>query len=365
MRTLLAILLIASLALNVYLWPSESESDSPPQRATTTQTKQVPPAMSAATSAPRHVSPAPAEPHISTLHQWLEQGRYSELEQVLHRALKRSPNDTPLLLLEAELTLRTQPLAEAILHFYDLLDLPLPPQQHRDIQARITSLVYKAANQLKQSGSWSLLAQFSEPLFQRRPANRQYALWLAEAYARQDKPTLTEDVLASLPPDDPQVQRIRGLLTPPAGNRAVASESPQPKAGASVTVALERGVDQYFIPVRFGNQSARLLLDTGASTSAITPSLFRRLRRDYALPFIGNFTVNTAAGEIRAPMHEMPDIQIGPLAFPRTAALVLPESVLSSADGLLGMNILRGYHFGIDQRRGQLTLSPVEPQSNR
>lgn len=364
MRQVLGVLLVLSLAINVYLW---RQLDRP--------FANLPNASPASSPRPEPGSPATAQPLLAEqpkaprseeFREWLEQGKYDLLAQALTDALRASPLDPQLLLIEAELMVRTEPLSEATLHYYSLLDLPLPAQHHRDIEERIETLVNNATRQLRQSGSWSILAQFMEPLFQRMPLDKTYARWLAEAYAQQQKPTLTEDVLAALPSGDSAIRRIRRLLNtqPPDMPEEDTDDTPQRQADA-IAIALERGRDKYYAHVNVDNQPARLLFDTGASTTAITQSLYETLTRRSALPFIGNFTVNTAAGPIRASMFEVAVITFGPLRFERTPVLVLPPSVLPNADGLLGMNLLRAYHFGIDQQHATLTLSPRRQQTNR
>ncbi|GGW95031.1 retropepsin-like aspartic protease [Alteromonas halophila] len=361
MRGLLSVLLLLSVALNVYLW--QKQASAPVETRTDGHSyirQENPPVSPAPTEAAPPTAPAPNR--LSEYRQWLESGQYERLKEALNRALKASPLDAEMLLLEAELVLQTEPLSEAILHYYTLLDLPLAAEVHDKVNARITSLTSNAASQLRQNANWSLLAQFMEPLFQRMPTDYQYARWLAEAYAQQQKPTLTEDVLAALPATDPAVSRIRGLLvTVPASEDTADTRASDSTSSEAITIALERGRDQYFAHVRFASVPARLLFDTGASTTAITDSLYKALKRRSALPFIGNFTVNTAAGRIRAAMYEVPVLTFGPLRIEDTPVLVLPPSVLPNADGLLGMNVLRGYHFGIDQQKAALTLSPLKP----
>lgn len=362
MRPVLGVLLALSLAINVYFW---RQLDTANANASSSALTSTPVPASAATVSPAFAE-QPAPPTSRDFRKWLELGNYDQLEQALTDALKASPLEPELLLIEAELMVHTAPLSEAILHYYSLLDLPLSARHYHDIERRIETLVNNAATQLKQSGSWSILAQFMEPLFQRMPLEEKYARWLAEAYAQQQKPTLTEDVLAALPPDDANIRRIRSLLDTQASDarEEATIDTPQSQSDA-ITIALERGRDKYFAYVSFGNQPARLLFDTGASTTAITQSLYDTLKRREALPFIGNFTVNTAAGPIRASMFEAPIMTIGPLRFEQTPVLVLPSSALPDADGLLGMNVLRAYHFGIDQQHATLTLSPHQRQTNR
>ena len=122
-----------------------------------------------------------SETNIDALHQLLSSGNYALLNQQLNYELQRFPNNEDLLLLEAELVLRTQPLSEALIYFHDLAELPLSPNMQDNVESRITSLYDNAQKELKANRQWDLVASLNEPLFQRVPDNRRYTLQLAEA----------------------------------------------------------------------------------------------------------------------------------------------------------------------------------------
>ncbi|WP_218396599.1 retropepsin-like aspartic protease family protein [Alteromonas lipotrueae] len=306
-----------------------------------------------------------SETNIDALHQLLSSGNYALLNQQLNYELQRFPNNEDLLLLEAELVLRTQPLSEALIYFHDLAELPLSPNMQDNVESRITSLYDNAQEELKANRQWDLVASLNEPLFQRVPDNRRYTLQLAEAYARQQKITLMEDVLASLAYDDNAANAIRNIAYRERNyDNEVATDETLPRSellGKDVTrVALLREGDQYRVNVEALNQTADMVLDTGASTTAITTDLFNRLGGLGRLTFIGNFDVNTASGTINAPLVHIPSFLFAGYRFNDVSALVLPTNALPNADGLLGMNILGKFDFSISPQDSELTLKVRE-----
>ncbi|MBO7922824.1 peptidase A2 [Alteromonas sp. KS69] len=306
-----------------------------------------------------------SETNIDALHQLLSSGNYALLNQQLNYELQRFPNNEDLLLLEAELVLRTQPLSEALIYFHDLAELPLSPNMQDNVESRITSLYDNAQKELKANRQWDLVASLNEPLFQRVPDNRRYTLQLAEAYARQQKITLMEDVLASLAYDDNAANAIRNIAYRERNyDNEVATDETLARSELLVKdvtrVALLREGDQYRVNVEALNQTADMVLDTGASTTAITTDLFNRLGGLGRLTFIGNFDVNTASGTINAPLVHIPSFLFAGYRFKEVSALVLPTDALPNADGLLGMNILGKFDFSISPQDSELTLKVRE-----
>jgi len=306
----------------------------------------------------------PTTGDISAIKTQLDKGNYGGVKAQLLQWLKQAPDNEALLLLEAELQVRTAPLADALIHFHDLLELPLSAEAKSNIEKRITSLYHNAHQELTNSHNWDLVAALHEPLFQRIPESREYILHLSEAYARQRKITLMEDVLASLAFDDSDARAIREIAQKLEANANASESTPdtQGEAGNSLLegevtkVPLLREGDQYRVEVRALNQQAQMIVDTGANTTAITTALFKRLGGLSRLSFIGNFDVNTASGSINAPLVQIPAFYFAGYRFENISALVLPQAALPSADGLLGMNVLGQFDFSISPQDAQLTL---------
>ena len=384
---LLMALLCLSLAVNVYLWTalnSTSNSDvfgdglllSNKARSNSASSASV--SSSIGNTEAQHTSSSELTNHrhsanrvettetggnTPSLEMLLEKRQFDRLALELSNALKQSPFDERLLLLEAEMIRLTKPLSIALVHLYDLAELPLSVDALEEIGKKIATLYEQAQEQLSRDQQWELLAKLNEPLFQRVPDSRQYALNLARAYAHQRKQTLMEDALAPLPFDDAQAQAIRAIAYTEADANDDTfgdTEFNDMKGGTTDTrstrVALVRVGDQYRLDAKALNQKAVMILDTGASTTAISSRLYARLGRTKRLTFIGNFNVRTASGTIEAPLVKIPRFYFAGYEFTDVSAIVLPEEALPDTDGLLGMNVLGEFDFSILPQSNELRL---------
>ena len=313
----------------------------------------------------RTSSPLVNQEQLESLTTLLNNEQYALLATELTNLLKYDPLNESLLLLEGELIELTKPLSTAIVHYYDLAELPLSTETLSFIDAKIATLYQQAQTQLSQDEQWELVARLNEPLYQRIPDARHYTLNLAEAYAYQQKLTLMEDVLAALPSNDRDANIIRNKayeMRDIADTDNTLSESEIEPTGAEAAryqtrVALERIGDQYRLDVKALNQKATMILDTGASTTAISSRLFARLGRMRNLTFIGNFNIRTASGTIEAPLVQIPRFYFAGYEFNDVSAIVLPEDALPDADGLLGMNVLGQFDFAIMPQSSELILT--------
>ncbi|WP_051275243.1 retropepsin-like aspartic protease family protein [Aestuariibacter salexigens] len=366
-----AVLLSASLTLNVLLltkiWQSDSDATNVLAKQNTPALKntqpvasqedaQEPAATAPATSNFNDISIAQLNTHWQ---RWQRDQDYRSAQTAIHAYLQQHPQDIDALLIEAELIAATEPLSEAIEHYYSLLSLPLSQSQDTQIRQRIITLTDEAIARLSDARAWDVLAMFVEPLVQLDPTERRYILALAQAYGQQSQFTLMENTLASLMPNDHDAQRLREALIPKSeeqivsNRRPVAEITPKPRKQG---IALTRIGDQFLVNAKLNSSGVTLLIDTGASASAITQQHFETLPRSERGTFIGRFTINTAAGQIVAPMYRMATLSIGRYSVNNTTVMILPLDDLGVADGLLGMNFLKEFDFRIDQSNALLYL---------
>ncbi len=363
MKLALVVTLVLSICANVwlyYLWQSTVVFPPETNQVAPVKTTENNTASAASFSKPMD-TPIKTHPttelDLTTLKTMLSEGRFSELRFQLQQRLRQQPNNIELLLLEAELMMKTEPLNDALLHYYSLLRRPLTSQTRERIQQRIKQLLQHTINELKDAQSWDLLAQFLEPLFQQLPSNKQIILTLAEAYGQQRKFTLMEDTLASLSPLDTQVEALR--------QRIQAKEEPKRDEFVQEqdfndndyhTIPLQRQGDHYLIEVVFGRISTTLLVDTGATTTAVSQQVMNAISSQQNTKLIGIFNMHTAAGVIESEMNQVFDVFMGEFSFPQLNVMTLHNASMSKADGLLGMNVLRHFEFRIDQQRSVLLL---------
>jgi clan AA aspartic protease (TIGR02281 family) len=296
----------------------------------------------------------------STYLQWLksmaEAQEFQQLEFEVSAYLRIYPQDTAAMLLEAQAYYHNKPLNVALVHYHALLTKPLTPKQHSDIEKLIAVNTTRVIQQISGDGAWNLLAQFLEPLVQVAPRNRQYLMALARAYGMQSQLTLMEDVLASFESTDIRAIRLRQNVNArlnqtsrtdeavSLSDNIVDSALDNPRL-ADVLMQQERG--QFVTRALIHNTPARLLVDTGASTTAISNETFNEIeRRD--VEFLGLFKVNTAGGLIEAPIYKVKQITIGHRIVTNTSVLILPSENLGQFDGLLGMNVLSQFDLSYD-----------------
>lgn len=373
-RLLIFLLLLCSLSLNVYLL-SHSEksiyqlqtrplpSHVEPISLLTLPNQVIPKTNSTKSKAMQTKVAQSQQPNrehlLEQANLWLTDKDFIALEIFLQNHLKQYPQDMDFLLIEAQLKLETSLLSDAIIHYYDLLRMPMTITQKNHIENQIKDLAGTTIEQLTNNYSWDILAIFVEPLLQLEPNNRQYILSLARAYAELVQGGLMENVLASLTFDDPEAEKIRQILYTQQAiqtneNNTTEAEIPPQR---SRPIPLQQIGDHYVVNGSLSSNSVTLLIDTGASITAISTEYFRQLSNRYKINYLGRFNVGTAGGRVMASMYQFRELTIQHVTLENLAVVVLPMQGMEQADGLLGMNFLREFDFKIDQAQSVLFLN--------
>ena len=288
---------------------------------------------------------------------WLRDKNFLTLGAFLQNYLKQYPQDMDFLLLEAKVKVETTLLSDAIAHYYDLLRNPMTALQKSEIETQIEQLSKNTIEQLTRNYSWDILAMFVEPLLQLEPNNRLYILTLAMAYAELAQEGLMENVLASLDFDDPDAQRVRQIIV----EQQMAQTNDEVETG-DVTTHLGRAIplkqygDQYVVEAQLSSNHVELLIDTGASVTAISKQYFDNLSNRYKINYLGSFNIGTAGGSIMARMYQFRELTINHVTVENLPVVILPMQGIENADGLLGMNFLREFDFKIDQRQSVMFI---------
>ena len=187
------------------------------------------------------------------------------------------------------------------------------------MQNTIARLTSRTITQLKQANSWDILAQFVEPLLQVSPTSRELILALATAYARQQQAGLMENTLASIRYDDPQAMKIRGIIQQyddevnAQSDRATKTTNDNLRKNVSTgvtSIGLQKYGDQYVVESSLSGNQVYFLIDTGASTTAISRQKFKVLFKSVDTKFVGQFNVQTANGTVRSPMYQFASLEI-------------------------------------------------------
>jgi clan AA aspartic protease (TIGR02281 family) len=370
--TIVSVSLLLSVALNIYFITTMVPS---PKQQTSSKLKPVITKQTSATGsnsiaqtqqATKTLENSQQQPSaninekqqwLSEVRNWLNLGETSKAQTFIQEYLRKHPQDSEFLLLEGDLIAATENISTALAHYYTLLDLPLSDQQKLEVNSKIDALALDTINKLKGVKSWDILANFVEPLWQIAPYDRAYILTLAEAYAEQQRRSLMESALASLPDDDPDALRVRHIIDE-TGETSLGEQDDSlfnPEQ-YSRSITLIRSDDHFLVRANLQGNNLALMLDTGASSTVISQRVFNKMRRSQDAEFIGRYMVNTAGGQIEAPIYQFRRLSIADYVVKDVAVIVLPMEDFNQADGLLGMNFLREFDFKIDQQNALLYL---------
>lgn len=130
----------------------------------------------------------------------------------------------------------------------------------------------------------------------------------------------------------------------------------RPTDGAAVEIRFERAGGAIRSTARFaGRVDAGVIVDTGASLTAISERLADRLGIDRRRP-LRVVTVNTANGKVEAPVVDLESIDLHGARVTNVEAVVLPLEDDGGGEALLGLNFLEHFDLSLDARRGVLRL---------
>lgn len=116
---------------------------------------------------------------------------------------------------------------------------------------------------------------------------------------------------------------------------------------------------QVFVPVTLTNGDAEteamLLLDTGATSSVITPEVAARLN----IGETDNVRVSVVGGRVlRARKGVLTRMQVGPIRRASQEVVIIRQRAGTMGDGLLGMSFLGGLKYTIDFQKQTLNWLP-------
>ncbi|MEM8660003.1 MAG: retropepsin-like aspartic protease, partial [Pseudomonadota bacterium] len=225
------------------------------------------------------------------------------------------------------------------------VDQQLAAQQARDRLTRRTD------NRLEEAGSWIELLGYYDFLASIDFTTPRFELRRALLYRRMGEDTRAQRLLNRLQADDdgrdPQLSMSIDRYLSEAPSSELIEENPVEVFPS--TVPLEKYGTGFLVKVTFNERdTVRLLLDTGASITALTPGSFRKLYRpDVSL--LGTQLFKTASGYTRGDIYSAASVSLGEERIDGTTLAVLDRLEMGDVDGLLGMNVLRHFKFEIDR----------------
>jgi clan AA aspartic protease (TIGR02281 family) len=294
----------------------------------------------------------------------LSQSDYSSAIDLLQRYLQADYRSVGARVLLAQARQGRGELRAAIDQLYEAKGQAWRPEVLEKLDRDIHARVARYAEALRQHGDRAGLLALYQDLTRLEPSYAPYFIGLATAQLGLDDREAARQSLLLVAQDPDVGARARELLE---RLRVAATEaSPQQTSALASEVAgvpLRRRGSHFLVDARLGSQSARLLIDTGASLTMLTPTMLQR--RAHAVQETGRTGIfNTANGRVRAPIYRLDALSVGDWQVSDLEVGVLDLGD-PGIDGLLGMNFLRHFRFFIDQDAAQLRLSPATESTGK
>jgi clan AA aspartic protease (TIGR02281 family) len=295
---------------------------------------------------------------LSYARQLIEQRHIGLATQLLQRFLITSYRDVEARILLAEVYLDEENFHAAIDQFYEARGYAYRPAMLQRINARIRSTVAELAPSLKRNNDQNTLLAVYHQLTQLEP---DYAPWFmglaATQLALDDKEAARRSLI--LVAQDPDVgARAQAMLSKISIALVKPHEiEPQNSATEVVGIPLHRRGNHFVVEASPApGRNIRLLIDTGASVTILTPDVLEQ--QDIGYQDTGRYRVfNTANGPVRTPIYKLDSLTVGEWKVNQLEIGVLDLRGGTDVDGLLGMNFLRHFQFYIDQNEALLLLS--------
>lgn len=128
------------------------------------------------------------------------------------------------------------------------------------------------------------------------------------------------------------------------------------RAADEIAIPLTRIGNQYLVNATIESYPVRLLVDTGASLSGLS-NVFTAKHPDL-IKTTRPIRINTAGGSRDSFLFTVNNISMETLVFNQHILAQLPMESAREFDGLLGVDILGGFDFVIDQNALVLRLKP-------
>jgi clan AA aspartic protease (TIGR02281 family) len=250
-----------------------------------------------------------------------EQDAVVEGTELLRTFIDLNPHDEEALFALAALYADAQQFALALEPIFQVLDFPRTTELAAKAVAKRDEFVRGEAELLAEQGLDERIA-FYQYLTEREPTNDQHRLSLAAALLEADEFDAAESVLAAV------------------GGFGVAAQDvvrmQQQLQLAAAGLPIERQGEALYAKIQVNGETLRLLVDTGATKTAIDASALAALD---VQPANRVARLLTAGGPIRADVYTVSQLRFGGLELDNFEVVGL-KSVPAQTQGLLGMDLL-------------------------
>jgi clan AA aspartic protease (TIGR02281 family) len=295
---------------------------------------------------------------LSYVQQRIQAQDFAAATQLLQGFLLASYRDADARLLLAEVYYGQQDYQAAIEQLYKARGDAFRPEMLTRITRRIRLVVNAQAEQFRKSEDTGALLDLFQNLTQQEPDYAAYFVELAIAQLALDDREAARRSLELVMYDAGVGEQAQAMLLT---LQQAATVMPDPNSSAVATevagIPLTRRGQHFLVDVHPGDDGRlRLLIDTGASMTIVTPAALQQ--QGVAYRDTGRTRVfNTANGPVRASIYVIEMLSVGDWYIRDLEVGVLELGGQADMDGLLGMNFLSHFRFFIDQNESLLRLS--------
>lgn len=212
---------------------------------------------------------------------------------------------------------------------------------------------------LEKQGDWLAIKAMYQNLNDQHPGHARFQLELARAHLRLNEPSAATRLLELLQYDLDLGEIARQMLTdlrPEEAQKLPADDTAEPRRQpGEVVVPLMRAGDSFLVNVSFGSRRLTMLLDTGASITALSQQTIEKLRLRPTGRFI---QLHTANGLRRSQLYRAGRIRLGRLSVSDFVVAEVEFDHSEKIQGLLGTDLLNQidsrYSFVLDNQQNAL-----------
>ncbi|MEY8214432.1 MAG: retropepsin-like aspartic protease [Colwellia sp.] len=275
----------------------------------------------------------------------IQQKLFTHAENSISAYLEFQPDDGDFLYQQVDLYWQQQLPLTAIKHAYEVQYHVFTEVKNRDAVNFARKLVQQQVDVLINNHLWLELRELVDEVILFDPQNLNLQWMFVRAQYQLGEFDYARNALEPLLNQPNYKIKARALL---AEIEAVLRK-PQ-------SIPLTRQGEHFIVPALINDTfNVSLLLDTGASISLLSESVFEVLSQNSDVVYIKDLQLNTAGGRVTASIYQIAEFEIQGYIVNDFVFAISPY-VSKGHDGLLGMNFLKNFDFHIDQNDSLLIL---------
>lgn len=294
--------------------------------------------------------PAATSPSWDDIQRWVAAAELARALQALKNLVAEQPHNAEAWLLLAQLYQQQGNARESLAAWFTYLQIERDAARVEDAIAHVKRYLLQLAQNPGLFGEerlW-LIAQMNA-LVRLTAEDGELHLALARLHLlgeNSDEAQYHAIMAVNNPATQAQAEVLLGELNGEQMAQALAT---------AIELPLIRYGNQFLVELRIDGLPAKLLLDTGASITGVTSQYVQR--HPYLVKTRKPIHLNTASGKVETFLFKVDELTLGDLPFRAHTLAHLPMGDARDFDGLLGVDILGGFDFVIDQNNARLRLS--------